>query len=276
MLASHFPRLDSQETLYRAVLEAAGERLVTFRTLDIGGDKRLPYMKAIDEENPALGWRAVRIGLDKPALLRIQMRAMLRAAAGRRLRLMLPMVSNVEEYRQGRALLDRELAFLHRLGRTPPASVALGAMLEVPSLLWQLEEIAAVTDFLSVGSNDLMQYLFAADRDNKRVADRFDVLSPAFLRALRRVAEIGEAGLTPVALCGEIGGRPLEAMTLIALGFRDLSMSATSIGPIKAMILSLPLQPVRDEVMALVDRRDGRDSLREPLRELAERHGVRL
>jgi phosphotransferase system enzyme I (PtsP) len=276
MLASRFPRLDVQETLYRTVLDAAGDRAVTFRTLDIGGDKRLPYMKAFDEENPALGWRAVRIGLDKPALLRIQIRAMLRAAAGRRLRLMLPMVSTVEEYKLGRALLERELAFLIRLGRTPPTSVALGVMLEVPSLLWQLEEIAAAADFLSVGSNDLMQYLYAADRDNKRVADRFDPLSPGFLRALKHVADIGAKGLTPVALCGEIGGRPLEAMTLIALGFRDLSMSATAVGPIKAMTLSLPLGPVQAEIEALMAERGDADSLREPLRAIAERHGVRL
>ena len=276
MLASRFPRLDSQETLYAAVLDAAGDKPVTFRTLDIGGDKRLPYMKAQEEENPALGWRAVRIGLDKPALLRIQMRAMLRAAAGRRLRLMLPMVSTVDEFRKGRALLERELAFLAQIGRTPPESIKLGAMLEVPSLLWQLEEIAGAADFLSVGSNDLMQYLYAADRDNKRVANRFDTLSPAFLRALRRIAEVGELGLAPVALCGEIGGRPLEAMTLMALGFRDLSMSATAIGPIKAMTLSLPLAPVRVDVLALLENNGEGDSLREPLREIAERHGVRL
>ncbi len=276
MLASRFPRLDSQETLYAAVLDAAGDKPVTFRTLDIGGDKRLPYMTSHEEENPALGWRAVRIGLDKPALLRIQMRAMLRAAAGRKLRLMLPMVATVDEFRRGRGLLEREVAFLAQLGRIPPVSIQLGAMLEVPSLLWQLDEIARAADFLSVGSNDLMQYLYAVDRDNKRVADRFDTMSPGFLRALRRIAEVGERGLTPVALCGEIGGRPLEAMTLMALGFRDLSMSATAIGPIKAMTLSLPLAPVRADVLALLEQNGEGDSLREPLREIAERHGVRL
>ena len=276
MLASRFPRLDSQETLYAAVLDAAGDKPVTFRTLDIGGDKRLPYMTSHEEENPALGWRAVRIGLDKPALLRIQMRAMLRAASGRKLRLMLPMVSTVDEFRKGRALLERELAFLAQIGRAPPVSIQLGAMLEVPSLLWQLDEIARAADFLSVGSNDLMQYLYAVDRDNKRVADRFDTMSPGFLRALRRIAEVGERGLTPVALCGEIGGRPLEAMTLMALGFRDLSMSATAIGPIKAMTLSLPLAPVRADVLTLLENNGEGDSLREPLREIAERHGVRL
>ena len=276
MLASRFPRLSAQELLYRAVLDAAGDKPVTFRTLDIGGDKHLPYMKSHDEENPALGWRAVRIGLDKPALLRIQMRAMLRAAEGRALRLMLPMVSTVDEYRRGRAMFERELAFLKQLGRTPPASMELGVMVEVPALLWQLEEIAQAADFLSVGSNDLMQYLYAVDRDNKRVADRFDTLSPAFLRVLRRIAEIGERGLAPVALCGEIGGRPLEAMTLIALGFRHLSMSATSLGPIKAMVLSLPLEAVRAEVEALMAAQGDAASLREPLREIADRHGVRL
>ena len=276
MLAPRFPRLGAQEKLYGAVLDAAGEKPVTFRTLDIGGDKRLPYMKGGDEENPALGWRAVRIGLDKPGLLRMQMRAMLRAASGRALRLMLPMVSTVDEFARGRALLNRELDFLIKHGRAPPTSIKLGAMLEVPSLLWQLEEIASHVDFLSVGSNDLMQYLYAADRDNKRVADRFDPLSPGFLRALKRVADVGAKGLTSVALCGEIGGRPLEAMTLMALGFRDLSMSATSVGPIKAMTLSLPLGPVQAEVETLIAERGDADSLREPLRAIAERHGVRL
>ena len=276
MMSARFPRQEAQERLYRAVLDAAGEKAVTFRTLDIGGDKRLPYLKGVDEENPALGWRAIRIGLDKPGLLRMQLRAMLRAAGGRQLRLMLPMIATVDEYVRGRALVETELAFLDRMGRARPASIAIGAMLEAPSLLWQLDELSRRVDFLSVGSNDLMQYLYAADRDNKRVAGRFDTLSPAFLRALRRIAEIGEKGLAPVALCGEIGGRPLEAMTLIALGFRDLSMSATSIGPIKAMILSLPLEPVRAEVLALLEQNGDSGSLREALREIAERHDVRL
>ncbi len=276
MLASRFPRLSNQEALYRSVLDAAGSRPVTFRTLDIGGDKALPYMKGLEEENPALGWRAVRIGLDRPALLRGQMRAMLRAAAGRSLRLMLPMVSGVSEFTAARAFLDREIAFAARCGRTLPVEIKLGVMVEVPALLWQLEELAAQADFLSVGSNDLMQYLFAADRGNKRVADRFDALSPAFLRALRRVADIGERGLAPVALCGEIGGRPLEAMALIGLGFRNLSMSAASIGPVKAMVLSLEAGEVRRELDVMLDKRAHEASLRGPLQELADRLGVRL
>ena len=279
MLASHFPRIEDQEKLYAAVLDAAGDKPVTFRTLDIGGDKVLPYMnmKGLEEENPALGWRAVRIALDRPALLRMQLRAMLRAGAGRDLRIMLPMVSAVAEFTAGRELLDREIAFLGRIGRQPPRSVQLGVMIEVPSLLWQLDEIARRADFLSVGSNDLMQYLYAADRDNKRVSSRFDTLSAGFLRALRSIAEVGERTGVPVALCGEIGGRPLEAMALIALGFRNLSMSATAIGPIKAMTLAMNATEARqtlDDLLA--DGGADAASLREPLRALAERQGVRL
>jgi len=158
---------------------------------DIGGDKMLPYMKRLDEANPALGWRAIRMGLDRPGLLRTQLRAMLRAAAGRDLKVMIPMVSTVAEFLAARELLDREIVFDKRCGREPPCDVKLGAMVEVPSLLWELDELAEVADFLSVGSNDLMQYVFAADRVNKRVAGRFDNLSPGFLRALKSIADAG-------------------------------------------------------------------------------------
>jgi phosphotransferase system enzyme I (PtsP) len=207
----------------------------------------------------------------------MQLRAMLRAAAGRDLRVMLPMVSTVAEFLAGRDLLDREMAFARRIGREAPKSVKLGVMIEVPSLLWQLEEIARRADFLSVGSNDLMQYLFAADRDNKRVSGRFDTLSAGFLRALRSIAEVGERTGAPVALCGEIGGRPLEAFALIALGFRNLSMSATAIGPVKSMILAMNVGEARRTLEGLLaDGAADAASLREPLRLLAEKQGVRL
>ncbi len=276
MLAAHFPRLDDQERLYSSVLDSAAGKTVTFRTLDIGGDKRLPYMKGLEEENPALGWRAVRISLDRPGILRMQLRAMIRAAEGRKLRVMLPMVSTVSEFERGRELFDRELAFARRVGRPTPSATELGAMVEVPALLYQIDEIARRADFLSVGSNDLMQYLFAADRNNKRVAFRFDALSPAFLRALRAVAAAGERVGRPVSLCGEIGGQPLEAMALIALGFRHLSMSAASLGPVKAMMLSMNVAAVRDELDELLVEAGDRASLREPLAALAEKLGTRL
>jgi phosphotransferase system, enzyme I, PtsP len=276
MLAAHFPRMAEQQALYKTVLDAAGERPVTFRTLDIGGDKVLPYMKGLEEENPALGWRAIRIALDRPALLRTQLRAMLRAGAERNLRIMLPMISNVDEFVAASSLLDHELRFADKIGRPMPRDIKLGVMVEVPSLLWQIEEIAQRADFLSVGSNDLMQYLFAADRDNKRVAGRFDPLSASFLRALKAIAKAGARYDKPVTLCGEIGGRTLEAMTLIAIGYRGLSMSAAAIGPIKAMVLSLDASAAAREVEAIIASGSASASLREPLRAAAERLGVRL
>jgi phosphotransferase system enzyme I (PtsP) len=192
------------------------------------------------------------------------------------LRVMAPMVSTVEEYKIARALFDRELDWNARHGHEPPKSAKLGIMVEVPSLLWQLDEIAACADFLSVGSNDLMQYLYAVDRTNRRVASRFDPLSVGFLRALKTIADAGARAGTPVTLCGEIGGQPLEAMALMAIGYRDLSMSATSIGPVKAMTLTLKIHDVSREVEAMLA--EGRDeaSLRTRLQALAERFKVRL
>ena len=276
MLTPRFPRLGAQEAIYRSVLEAAGDRPVTFRTLDIGGDKMLPYMRRLDEENPALGWRAIRIGLDRPALLRTQLRAMLRAAVGRELRVMIPMVSTVGEFASARDLLQQEVAFADRCGRERPREVKFGAMVEVPALLWQIDEIAAQADFLSVGSNDLMQYLYAADRDNKRVSGRFDPLSPSFLRALKTIADAGARHRKPVTLCGEIGGRPLEAMALIGLGYRHFSMAATAIGPVKAMVLSLHAGATAQGLNAMLATPDHRESLRGPLQDLAGRLAVRL
>ncbi|HYF54870.1 MAG TPA: phosphoenolpyruvate--protein phosphotransferase, partial [Salinarimonas sp.] len=176
MVAERMPSTAEQQKLYRAVLEAAGDCPVTFRTLDIGGDKILPYMRAVEEENPALGWRAIRIGLDRPGLLRSQIRALLKAAAGRAVKIMFPMVATVEEFARAKALAQRERAYLERHGHALPTAIELGVMVEVPSLLFQIDEIAREADFLSVGSNDLMQFLFAVDRENRRVANRFDPL----------------------------------------------------------------------------------------------------
>ena len=174
MVAATFPRTAEQFALYRAVLDAAGDKPVTFRTLDIGGDKVLPYMRNVEEENPALGWRAIRLGLDRPGLLRSQVRALLRAAGGRELKLMFPMIATVEEFDEAKSLVERELTHLRRHSHKLPERVEVGTMLEVPSLLYQLDELLERVDFLSVGSNDLMQFFYAADRGNARVADRFD------------------------------------------------------------------------------------------------------
>ncbi|HEY4773821.1 MAG TPA: phosphoenolpyruvate--protein phosphotransferase, partial [Xanthobacteraceae bacterium] len=193
MVAAQFPRTSEQLALYRAVLDAAAGKPVVFRTLDIGGDKVLPYMRNVDEENPALGWRAIRLGLDRPGLLRSQVRALLRAAAGRELRLMFPMIAAVEEFDEAKRLVERELTHLRRHGHKLPERVEIGSMVEVPALLFQLDELTEKADFLSVGSNDLMQFLFAADRSNPRVADRFDPVSAPALCALKTIVDKARA-----------------------------------------------------------------------------------
>ncbi|WP_027061803.1 phosphoenolpyruvate--protein phosphotransferase [Mesorhizobium loti] len=250
MVASTFPRAEAQEKLYRDVLEAARGKPVTFRTIDIGGDKVLPYFKgAIQEENPALGWRAIRLTLDRPGLLRTQIRALLKASGGRELKLMLPMVTELGEIAQAREIIDREVRHLSRFAHHLPTSLKLGAMLEVPSLLFQLDELMKAVDFVSVGSNDLFQFVMAVDRGNTQLANRFDTLSAPFLRVLKQIADAGTRNHTPVTLCGELAGKPISAMALIGLGFRSISMSPASIGPVKAMLTELPL----DELKAFFD-----------------------
>jgi len=272
MVTPRFPRVAQQAALYGAVLDAVGDKPVTFRTLDIGGDKVLPYMARPDEPNPALGWRAIRIGLDRPGLLRSQLRALLRAGGGRDMRIMFPMIASAAEFDAAKALVGRELAHLRLHGYAAPADVKLGAMVEVPALLWELDELARRVDFLSVGTNDLMQYLFAVDRDNKRVSGRFDPLAPPMLRALKSIADAGRARNVPVTLCGELGGKPLTALALLAIGFRHLSMSPSSLGPVKAMLLSLDVADATAHVDRLISRSDGAASIRSDLAAYAERH----
>jgi phosphotransferase system enzyme I (PtsP) len=240
MVAAQFPRAEEQERLYREVMVATAGKPVTFRTIDIGGDKVLPYFNnVVHEENPALGWRAIRLTLDRPALLRTQVRALLRAAGGRELRVMLPMVTELREIRQAREIIDREVRHLSRFAHNLPTSLKLGAMLEVPALLWQLDELMNAVDFVSVGSNDLFQFVTASDRGHSLMSGRFDPLSPPFLRVLRQIADAGHRNHTSVTLCGEMAGRPIAAMALVALGYRSISMAPASIGPVKAMLLEL-------------------------------------
>jgi phosphotransferase system, enzyme I, PtsP len=238
MVSEDLPRFRAQADLYERVLASAGNLPVTFRTLDLGGDKVLPYLEAEREDNPALGWRAVRMGLDRPALLRMQLRALIAAVGGLPLRVMFPLVSSVEEFRAARALVDHEVAWAERRGRPGPSRLSVGAMIEAPSLLWHLDALLPLTDFVSVGTNDLMQYLFAADRGNPRVADRYDPLSPPALRALKSIQSACAETGTPVSVCGEMAGRPLEAFALVGLGFDRLSMPPAGIGPVKQMVLS--------------------------------------
>jgi len=272
MLRDDFPTVGQQASVYRRVLEQAGDRPVTFRTLDIGGDKLLPYMSEIKDENPAMGWRAIRIALDRPALLRQQLRALIRAARDRRLRVMFPMIADIAEFDAARAVLDLELARAAARGHRVPAKIEVGVMFEVPALLWELPQLLPKIDFLSVGTNDLVQFLFAADRGNPKLAERYDTLSLPVLRLLGEVARACAEHRVPLTLCGEMAGHPLDAMALVGIGFRVLSMAPGSVGPVKAMIRSLDLAPLT-ELLATLATLPPR-SLRSKLRDFARDHGV--
>jgi phosphotransferase system, enzyme I, PtsP len=276
MIATAMPRISDQLSLYRSVLDAAGSKPVIFRTLDIGGDKVLPYMQAEQEENPALGWRAIRLGLDRPGLMRSQVRALLQAAAGRELKVMFPMIAAVSEFDEGKSLIERELTLLRRRRHKLPDRIEVGAMVEVPSLLFQLDELIPRVDFLSVGSNDLMQFLFAADRGNLRVAKRFDPISPPILRALMQISDKARAGGKPLSLCGELASDPIGALALIALGYRTLSLAPSALGAIKSMLLGLDAKKAEALLRPLVETPARGASIRERLQAFAAAEGLQL
>ena len=276
MVAPNFPRASEQYTLYRAVLDAADNKPVTFRTLDIGGDKVLPYMRNIEEENPALGWRAIRLGLDRPALLRTQLRALLRAAGGRSLKIMFPMIATVAEFDQAKELVERELTHLRRHGHKLPDAVEVGSMVEVPSLLYQLDELLEHVDFLSVGSNDLVQFLYAVDRGNPRVSTRFDPLSAPVLRALKDIAEKSRQYGKPATVCGELASQPIGALALTALGYRSLSLTPSAVGPVKAMLLDLDAGKATEFLYPLIEKPMAAVPIRAHLEKFAADGGLQL
>ena len=274
LIGARMPRLADQIALYRQVLDAAVGKPVVFRTLDLGGDKIPSYGRATREENPALGWRAIRIALDRPGLLRYQLRALITAADGRPLSVMLPMVAEPGEFEAGRALVRKELERADRVGLPRPRQFQLGAMLEVPSLLFGLEQILSAADFLSIGSNDLLQFAFASDRTNPKVARRYDTLAPCVLNLLRHIATSAQQlnRLSSLSVCGEIAGRPLEAMVLLGLGFTSLSMQASMIGPVKMLVRALNTKAVRPLILELC--RSPESSARAALSEYAVKNGV--
>ena len=270
MVSSTLPRLEVQRELYSKVLEAADGKPVLFRTLDIGGDKVVPFVPRVEEENPAMGWRAIRLVLDRPVLLRYQVRALLKSAGERPLSIMFPMITDVSEFRAAKAIVLKEKRRLDRLGEATPEPLEIGAMLEVPALAWQLEPLLREIDFLSIGTNDLLQFFFACDRANPHLTDRYDLLSPAVMNFLRMVVERCDEARVPVSVCGEMGGRPLEAMALIAVGLRRLSIPPSAIGPVRRMIRSLDLGRVSDFLHGNMN--SGRHSLRDVLKEFARDH----
>jgi phosphotransferase system enzyme I (PtsP) len=261
-----------QASVYARVLDIAGDRPVLFRTLDLGGDKLLPGSQPQEEENPAMGWRSLRIGLDRPALLRRQLRALLLAAGGRPLSVMFPMVATVAEFRQAKALLMAEAARV----RPAPHALSVGTMLEVPALLWQLPALLQEVDFISVGTNDLLQFLFAADRGTPALAGRYDLLSPPVLAVLDDLAVQCAAAGVPLSVCGEAAGRPLEAMAMVGLGIETLSMAASAVLPVKAMLAELNLPALRQFLIATRRTAGGAASVRELLAAWAREHDLSL
>ncbi len=245
LVRSKMPQRAELAALYTRVLDAAKGKRVAFRTLDIGSDKVLPYMKAPQEPNPAMGWRAVRVGLDKPGVMRMQLQALIRAANGRPLTVMFPLVTEMTEFQQARAHVLRELHREKSLGHPVPATVEIGAMMETPSLAFAPKAFFELTNFISVGGNDLKQFFFAADRENELVRRRYDTLNLSFLAFLEQiVARCAETG-TALSFCGEDAGRPIEALALAAIGFRTLSMRPASVGPVKALLRKVSLVEAR-------------------------------
>ena len=260
LLRNKMPKRSELRDIYARVLDAAGGRRVAFRTLDIGSDKVLPYMKPTDEPNPALGWRAIRVGLDKPGVMRMQIQALIRAANGRPLTVMFPFIAQFDEFKAGREHVLRELEREAALGHVLPETISIGAMLETPSLAFAPRQFFEMADFISIGGNDLKQFFFAADRENERVRRRYDTLNVSFLSFVERIAERCGETQTPVSFCGEDAGRPIEALCFAAMGLRALSMRPASIGPVKHLIRRMDL----GEVKSVIDeaRQSGNQSVR--------------
>ncbi len=271
LVRNKMPTRDELAELYERVFDAADGKPVTFRTLDIGSDKVLPYLRPEDEPNPAMGWRAIRVGLERKGVMTMQLQALLRASKGRPMRIMFPFVAQFEEFQQAKAMLDKVYANEQRLGHRVPSELKVGAMLETPSLAFAPNQFFEMTDFISIGGNDLKQFFFAADRENERVRSRYDTLNVSFLTFLelicKRCFELG----TPVSFCGEDAGKPLEALCFAAMGLRTMSMRPSSIGPVKNALRSIDLSEARVVIDAA--RVSGDQSVRKTMQAWLDKQG---
>jgi phosphotransferase system enzyme I (PtsP) len=269
LVRNKMPQRTELAETYARVLDAAQGKRVIFRTLDIGSDKVLPYMKPHDEPNPALGWRAIRVALDRPGVMRMQLQALVRAANGRPLSIMFPFIAQYEEYARARDEMDKVLARERRLGHAVPETLEVGTMLETPSLAYASRRFFDEVEFLSIGGNDLKQFFFAADRENERVRRRYDTLNVSFLTFLEIIVDRCAASGTPLSFCGEDAGRPVEALCIAAMGLRSLSMRPASIGPVKSLLMRASLKDVREVIEAARNRGDQsvRDAVMDYLRD---------
>ena len=274
MSAAKKPDINKQVECYTRLLKAADGKKVIFRSLDVGSDKLLPYWNSITEDNPAIGWRSIRITLDRRAILRKQMRAFIRAAAGQELNVMFPMISDLDEFLEAKETFMYAYEREKKEGNPLPKKVHLGLMIEVPSVVFQLREILKHCDFISIGTNDLYQFFFACDRGNSRLNGRYDVLSAPFLNLMKKIIkEANEAGVL-CSVCGEMASNPLDAMALIGLGFRNLSVSSASYGKVKAMIRSMSVKGVEDYLNNILS--SSRRTLRPQLKAYAFDHGIEI
>ncbi len=268
MTSAHFPSAQMQRQLYADMYAQLPGKRIIFRSFDIGGDKKVPYLNAGEEENPAMGWRATRIGLDRPGILRTQFRALVAASAGQPLHVMFPFIAQVSEFDAAKRLFQQELA----LAKDKPSLIKVGIMIEIPAILWQLDTLMQRVDFVSIGSNDLMQFLFACDRGAPHMADAYDTLSPVMLRVVHEVIQKAKAHHTEAGFCGEMARKPLDALALIGIGVRSLSVSASAIGPLKAMIRSVTLSELSEYVQYLLASSE--PSVRHWLAAYARDHGI--
>ncbi len=272
MAASQLPNVAEQVDIYKKVYQFVPNKPIIFRTLDIGSDKVLPYFENKEEENPAMGWRSIRITLDRRAILTGQLRALIKACAGKELHVMFPMISCLSEFTQAKATLDIELAREKAKGGILPSSIKVGTMLEVPSLLFQLDELVKMVDFISVGTNDLMQFMFAIDRSNPSVWTKYDALSPAFLSCLYKIKTACKRANINCCICGEMASHPLDAFALLALGYTKLSMNPSSLNAIKALSCSVNQEQAHQFITSHLT--DNVKTLRPLLKAYAIDHGV--
>ncbi|HVY50749.1 MAG TPA: phosphoenolpyruvate--protein phosphotransferase [Devosia sp.] len=274
MIASRLPKVQEQVGLYREAIRLSEGKPIVFRLLDVGGDKVIPYLRSDPEENPAMGFRSLRLALDRPGLLRTQIRALLIAADGGPMKILVPMVTETWEFVEAKRVIRLELERLIRAGRTPPSRLEIGAMIEVPSLLFELDHVLPEADFVSIGSNDLIMFLNAADRTNARVNKAYDPIGLPRLRALRHIVDMARRYGVPITMCGELAGRTVEALALMAIGMTRLSMSPPAVGPIKEMVLGMELKPIQAAVAALLAEGQAAVSVRELLLDLAAKQGL--
>jgi phosphotransferase system enzyme I (PtsP) len=260
LMRNAVPKRDELAKTYGHVMDSAHGKPVTFRTLDIGSDKVASYMNPMDEPNPAMGWRAIRLGLDKQGVMKMQLQALIRGSKGRPLRIMFPFIAQFNEFRDARELFFKVLENEKKIGHAIPTEVKIGAMLETPSLAFAPDQFFEQCDFISIGGNDLKQFFYAADRENERVRKRYDTLNVSYLSFIELIAERCDAHNTPVSFCGEDAGKPIEALCFAAMGLRELSMRPASIGPVKNILLKTDLNEAR--IIINEARKSGAQSVR--------------